>query len=134
MKIPAVDFVWPGYSGTSGVTSVKSESRTAGTAGMVGRAARIINALEEYFRKYEADRKSPAYAFPDSGEPKVDASSDSLPIRIGVFTGPQLKSPTIAPVVEVTAGTIPVKSISRTVTDGDSEDKRVMVVSFLVKV
>jgi hypothetical protein len=34
----------------------------------------------------------------------------------------------------VTAGTIPVKSISRTVTDGDSEDKRVMVVSFLVKV
>jgi hypothetical protein len=97
---------------------------------MSGRDARTMNALEEYFRKYEADKKSPAYASPDSGEPNVDANSDSLPIRIGVFTGPQLKSPTIAPVVEVTAGTIPVKSISFTVTDGDSEDKRVIIVSF----
>jgi hypothetical protein len=97
---------------------------------MSGRSARTTNALEEYFRKYEAERKSPAYASPDSGDPKVDANSDSLPIKTGVFTGPQLNSPTIAPVVEVTAGTLPVRSISLTVTAGDSEDNRVMIVSF----
>ena len=52
----------------------------------------------------------------------MDASSDSVPTRTGVFTGPQLKSPPKAPVVDVTDGTTPVRSISRTVTAGDSEN------------
>ena len=89
--------------------------------------------LEEYFRKCAAAKNDSEPTPPLVGLPKTVANSDSFPIRTGV-SGPQLKSPTIAPVVDVTAGTTPVRSISRIETAGDSENLRVIIVSFYVKV
>ena len=85
----------------------------------------------EYLRKYAADKKSVEVAPPSrEGAPKFAANSASLPTRIGCSAGPQLKSPTNAPVDDVTAGTTPDRSISLTTMLGDSDNLSAIIVSF----
>tara|TARA_B110000908_G_scaffold19073_1_gene21417 strand:+ start:698 stop:1006 length:309 start_codon:yes stop_codon:yes gene_type:complete len=87
--------------------------------------------LEEYRTNCDADRKSTAFV--DVGVPNFDASVVSVSTLVASRTGPHLKLPTIAPVVDWTFGTTPVKSTSFTVIAGDAEGlKTAMSHSFWV--
>ena len=70
--------------------------------------------------RYKFQRKSIEDFVVSLGEPNCSANLASLETNTGWSIGPQLKSPTNAPVEVSTAGTTPDKSISLTVMFGDA--------------